>query len=886
MSKKIYLFVFIVIIFGGFSATAHAQSITQFSAFPTSVKSGDPSTITWNSTQLTDGCTSWGTSYYGWNAGGGGLEFGSQTINPAITRPYSIRCSEDITTRTAGPLTITVTPNPPAALQFDTTAVSITAGAPVTMTWSTRYATSCTGTGTGFTSPGTSGPLDVYPTVTTTYSLQCTGPGGVSGSYNKAVTVTPSASVSASPTTIVSGNSSLITWSSVGATSCTGSNFNTGGATSGSTAVSPTSNTSYSMSCISADGHTGFSNVEQIVVTAPPAINASCSVTPTSASTGQNVTWNASASGGTPPYTYEWTGSGNLVGSGLSQIISYTSAGLKYASIKVTDSATNLTPWTQVHTANRRCSGTPTGVSYWQAVEDGGTQAESEATVHEQASSSFWNPSWGTPPPGAFYTNPENYCVEEDVRIYGCTSICTFGQNVKLYSGSGTRAVNGGDPLNHVYATETVQPSVPVPTPNTITMACTNNVNVSAVLPTATLSAMPVSITMGSSTALTWSSTDATSCTGTNFATGGSTSGSIGDTPAATTPYTLVCSGPGGTATSSVTVSVTAPPSSPDLATSGFSPTSATVGTPLTFTANISNIGNAVTPAFTSVFYICPEGDAICQAQALGKAPSLWTRVLAYFRPIAQAASVIKLTTNSTTLAASAGGVQTANYTFPGPAGNYAIKFCANNDGSGTHYFTEPNYVDNCGSWTTVVVAPALITLTCTVNDTHPGYGFPAIYTASPGSAAPYTWDDALGGSYGTTNSAVRSFPDTGGTFAMSVQGVNTTLASCPLVTYDSACAVTSSASIVAFPPRVKKGSTTGISWSIDRAPGSSCVVSGPGISYTSPTIPSCTGPVPLDETTGSTTPAITNKVVYNVVCNGVEVASTTVNLIPTFNEF
>ncbi len=61
----------------------------------------------------------------------------------------------------------------------------------------------------------------------------------------------PTASISATPSSVASGEAVTITWSSTNATSCTGTGlgFNTGGATSGSITVNPTSNTTYELSC-------------------------------------------------------------------------------------------------------------------------------------------------------------------------------------------------------------------------------------------------------------------------------------------------------------------------------------------------------------------------------------------------------------------------------------------------------------------------------------------------------------------------------------------------------------------------------------------------------------------------------------------------------------
>jgi Right handed beta helix region len=72
------------------------------------------------------------------------------------------------------------------------------------------------------------------------------------------------------------------------------------------------------------------------------------------------------------------------------------------------------------------------------------------------------------------------------------------------------------------------------------------------------LSANPTSIVQGNSSTLTWSSTNATSCTGTNFTPTG-TAGSVQVSPSVTTTYLLTCTGAGGTAMSGTTVTVTTP---------------------------------------------------------------------------------------------------------------------------------------------------------------------------------------------------------------------------------------------------------------------------------------------------------------------------------------
>jgi hypothetical protein len=75
--------------------------------------------------------------------------------------------------------------------------------------------------------------------------------------------------------------------------------------------------------------------------------------------------------------------------------------------------------------------------------------------------------------------------------------------------------------------------------------------------PTASLTADPTSVTEGESSTLTWDSTNTTSCLGSGFGTGGSTSGSVSVSPTADTTYTVACTGKGGSVTDTVSITVT-----------------------------------------------------------------------------------------------------------------------------------------------------------------------------------------------------------------------------------------------------------------------------------------------------------------------------------------
>lgn len=81
-----------------------------------------------------------------------------------------------------------------------------------------------------------------------------------------------------------------------------------------------------------------------------------------------------------------------------------------------------------------------------------------------------------------------------------------------------------------------------------------------ATKPTVTFSADPASIAAGQSSTLTWSSTNATSCTASGGWSGSEPiSGTAAVSPAVTTTYTLSCAGTGGSATASTTVTVAQP---------------------------------------------------------------------------------------------------------------------------------------------------------------------------------------------------------------------------------------------------------------------------------------------------------------------------------------
>ena len=96
------------------------------------------------------------------------------------------------------------------------------------------------------------------------------------------------------------------------------------------------------------------------------------------------------------------------------------------------------------------------------------------------------------------------------------------------------------------------------------TAHATATLTVTAPAPTVTIAVAPTSITVGKSATVTWSSTNATSCTASGSWSGAeATSGTMSVSPSATgtASYALACTGTGGTANGAATLSVTAVPS-------------------------------------------------------------------------------------------------------------------------------------------------------------------------------------------------------------------------------------------------------------------------------------------------------------------------------------
>jgi hypothetical protein len=233
-------------------------------ANPATIAAGQTSTLAWSSTDATT-CTASG----GWS--GTQAASGSQSVSPSSTTTYTLSCTGiGGTASHSATVTVSSTPAPPT-VTLTANPTSVASGQPSTLTWSSTNASSCTASGGWSGTQATSGTQSVSPTSTTTYTLACTGTGGTT-SQSATVTVVPPPTVTltANPTSLTSGQTSTLTWSSTNASSCTASGGWSGArATSGTQSVSPTSTTTYTLACTGIGGTTSQS-ATVTVGSAPP----------------------------------------------------------------------------------------------------------------------------------------------------------------------------------------------------------------------------------------------------------------------------------------------------------------------------------------------------------------------------------------------------------------------------------------------------------------------------------------------------------------------------------------------------------------------------------------------------------------------------------------
>ncbi len=194
--------------------SAPSPVINYFTADPTSIAVGDGSTLSWsvsNATEITI------------DQGIGTVPLtGTRTVYPATNTTYTLQACNEAGNSTATVHITVSAPTLPIINYFTALPTSIVVGGSSTLSWRVSGATEVTiNQGIGAVSPN--GTRTVYPTTSTTYTLQASnGAGSVISLVQVAVLSLPVINYfTASAYTINSGNCTHLYWSVSGATQVT-----------------------------------------------------------------------------------------------------------------------------------------------------------------------------------------------------------------------------------------------------------------------------------------------------------------------------------------------------------------------------------------------------------------------------------------------------------------------------------------------------------------------------------------------------------------------------------------------------------------------------------------------------------------------------------------
>lgn len=265
------------------------------SVAPRSITAGSNATLTWTTTNAATAAI---------NQGIGGVAIGSnktRLVSPmnTITYAMTVRSSTGNTATCSTSLTVTppVVAPAPTCDSFTGAPATIVRGSSATLAWATTNATSITISGlTG--ALAVDGSRVVTPTQTTAYTLTARNAAGTQVTCTRTITVTQPTpaptcdSFTAAPASIIRGGSSILAWTTTGATSVLISNVTGTLAVDGSKSVSPTVTTTYILTAANAN-NVVIKCEKTITVVPPTPADPTCdeiTATPASIKKGESST--------------------------------------------------------------------------------------------------------------------------------------------------------------------------------------------------------------------------------------------------------------------------------------------------------------------------------------------------------------------------------------------------------------------------------------------------------------------------------------------------------------------------------------------------------------------------------------------------------------------
>ena len=487
-------------------------------ANPTAIKAGQSATLTWATSDATSAAIDQGVGAVTPLAGG------STSVSPTTTTTYTLTAGNTTGNATAA-ATVTVIPPDPVIDTFTATSTSIGKGGSTTLNWTTTNAASVRISGiTG--ELAVDGSVSVSPTANTAYTLTATGASGATAKATVIITVIPPDPVidtfTASSTSITAGTQVTLTWTTTNATSVAIPGTSGTLAVDGSTTVRPTTPTTYTLTATGASGTTAATATVTIHISGWPT--ATLTANPAAITSGQSATLTWTTSDATSVAIDQGVGAVTPLAGG---------------STTVSPTATTTYTLTAGNTAGSVTAAAVVTVNPPDPVVD--TFTASSTSVTEGTDVTL---TWTT-------SNADGVRLQENVGgLIGWqnrgSALAADGSTTVSRAAAGSaeyRIAAYNDAADAFSPSITVTWTVPTPDPVIDSFSASSTL-----------------ITVGQSTTLSWSTTNATSAS-IDQGVGSVTpvaSGSKSVSPTETTTYTLTAGGgPGATAaTATVTVKV------------------------------------------------------------------------------------------------------------------------------------------------------------------------------------------------------------------------------------------------------------------------------------------------------------------------------------------
>ena len=546
-----------------------AAPTAEIFADPVTINKGQEVNLSWETKYATNVSIDQGIGIVG--------DSGSTTVSPEVTTTYRITANGPGGTITDS---VTVTVNTPApTVMFTDSSASIVEGNQYILSWTSENATSASiDNGVGPVDP--TGERGVSPVITTTYTIIVSGPGGTaSDSITVNVLALPTVDITADPTNVSIGSSSTLSWTSSNATTVTINPGNLSDALSGTLTVTPTETTTYTIRATNAYGSREKSVM--VMVNEPPLIK-SFTANPVSIVRGSSttLTWDTEGAdsvnindGAVSPdgtmtvtplvdTTYTLSASNQFSG-GLPATANVTvrvnepsTAGIMAspASIIAGQNQTVTLSWSSTNAESASIHNSVTGSI--QSVALNGSMDVSPAQTTTYTLTVDGPGGEATHSTTVTVYDPPTVSIEaedEDIAAGGSTTLQWTSTHATsaFIEGIGPVSVNGSLVVSPLVTTSY---EITVTGPGG---SATDSVTVRThPVPTVSISSDLTTIDPGGSAVLSWTSSNAVTATINSGIGHVNPVGTITVSPLVTTTYTIRVEGPGGTASDSVTVSL------------------------------------------------------------------------------------------------------------------------------------------------------------------------------------------------------------------------------------------------------------------------------------------------------------------------------------------